>query len=463
VIRSFAAVVVAGALALPSSAAAATKWVVKGAGFGHGIGMSQYGAQGMALGGANYKQILTHYYTGVTVTRAQTQSVRVLLQANRDRASFTGATRAGNKRLTATETYYASVKGAGILIKDHKGKAVGTFAAPVGIESSKDLVRVGGTALNDLTSGTYRGALELRPSQGGGVTVVNVLTLDDYVKGVVPGEVMATWDPEALKAQAVAARSYGLATDAGGAIFDQYPDTRSQVYVGVGKETSSTNAAVDSTAGQIIEYQGQPAVAYFFSTSGGHTENVENVFYGSAPKPYLKGVDDPADRISPLHRWTLTYSQRGIESKLRHYLKGKLRAVKIVKKGVSPRIVSADVVGSRGKVRVTGTQLRQALGARDNWMTFKRVRVDATRATTSKSRTFGIAGLVFGGGRGLVGNVEPAHGRSRVVAYRREHGKWKRAKAGVTTRAGDFRLALDRPGSYRVKIAGIDAGVVEVR
>jgi hypothetical protein len=60
-------------------------------------------------------------------------------------------------------------------------------------------------------------------------------------------------------------------------------------------------------------------------------------------------------------------------------------------------------------------------------MTFKRVRVDATRATTSKSRTFGIAGLVFGGGRGLVGNVEPAHGRSRVVAYRREHGKWKRA------------------------------------
>src|SRR5262249_13393167 len=151
--------------------------------------------------------------------------------------------------------------------------------------------------------------------------------------------------------------------------------------------------------------------------------------------------------ISPLHRWTLTYTQQGLESKLRHYLKGKLRAVKIVKHGVSPRIVSADVVGSKGKVRVSGTQLRQALAARDNWMTFKRVRVDATRATT-QTRALGIAGLVFGGGRGLVGNVEPAHGRARVVAYRREHGKWKRAKVGLTSPGGDFRLPLDKPGSY---------------
>jgi stage II sporulation protein D len=450
------------AAALPASANAATRWVVKGAGFGHGIGMSQYGAQGMALKGSSYKQILTHYYTGTNIARAQTQSIRVLLQANRDRASFTGVTRAGNKKLKAGETYYASVKGDGLLLRDHKGKSLGTFAAPVVVSSGNDLVRVGGTALNNVTSGTYRGGLELRPSSGGGVTVVNVLTLDDYVKGVVPGEVSSLWDPEALKAQAVAARSYALSTGAGGAIFDQYPDTRSQMYVGVGSERSSTNAAVDATAGEIVEYNGQPAVTYYFSTSGGHTENVENVFYGSAPKPYLRGVDDPADTISPLHRWTLTYTQRGLESKLHQYLKGRLRAVTVVKKGVSPRIVAADVVGSKGKVRVTGTNLRQALGARDNWMTFKRVRVDATqpRAQTSK---LGIAGLVFGGGRGLVGNVEPAHGRARVTAYHQVHGKWKRAAAGLTTPAGDFRIALSDPGTYRVTVAGIDAGTVRVR
>ena len=411
--RSLPAVLLIFVLALPSSAGAATRWVVKGAGFGHGIGMSQYGAQGMALKGASYKQILTHYYTGTDIRRARTQSIRVLLQANRDRAVFTGATKAGAKRLKATETYYASVKGGGVLLRDRKGKSLGTFAAPLDVDSGNDLVRVGGTALNGKTSGTYRGGLELRPSQSGGMTVVNVLSLDDYVKGVVPGEVSSFWDREALKAQAVAARSYGLATDAGGAIFDQYPDTRSQMYVGVGGETSSTNAAVDATAGEIVEYQGQPAVTYFFSTSGGHTENVENVFYGSDPKPYLRGVDDPTDNISPLHRWSVGYTQNGLEAKLRKYLKGHLRAIKIVKKGVSPRIVAADVVGSKGKVRVTGTNLRQALGARDNWMTFKRVRVDATR-TTAQTRALGIAGLVFGGGRGLVGNLEPAHGRARV-------------------------------------------------
>jgi stage II sporulation protein D len=463
VIRSFAAVVVVVGLALPSNAAAATKWVVKGAGFGHGIGMSQYGAYGMARDGADYKRILAHYYTGTTVSRAQTQSIRVLLQTNRDRAAFTGATRADVKKLKATETYYASAKDGSVLLRDRKGKSLGTFAAPLVVGGPNGLVRLGGNAINGVPSGTYRGGLEIRPSaSGGGVTVVNVLSLDDYVKGVVPGEMPSIWSHEALKAQAVAARGYGLATDAGGAIFDQYPDTRSQVYKGVSAEASSTNAAVDETAGEIVKYQGQPAVTYFFSTSGGRTENVENVFYGSEPKPYLRGVDDPADRISPLYRWTLTYTQRGLESKLRHYLKGRLRAVKIVKKGASPRIVAADVVGSKGKVRVTGTNLRQALGARDNWMTFKRVRVDATRAE-SQATKLGIAGLVFGGGRGLVGNVEPAHGRARVVAYRREHGKWKRAAAALTTPGGDFRIALADAGTYRVKIAGIDAGVVEVR
>jgi stage II sporulation protein D len=462
VIRSLSAAVAVAILALPSSAAAATKWVVKGAGFGHGIGMSQYGAYGMARDGSNYKQILAHYYTGTTVGRAQTQAIRVLLQTNRDRAAFTGATRADVKKLKSDETYYASAKGGSILLRDRKGKSLGTYAAPLVVGGPKGLVRLGGNAINGVPSGTYRGGLEIRPSSGGGVTVVNVLSLDDYVKGVVPGEMPPVWSHEALTAQAVAARGYGLSTDAGGAIFDQYPDTRSQVYKGVSVETSSTNAAVDETAGEVVKYQGQPAVTYFFSTSGGHTENVENVFYGSDPKPYLRGVDDPGDRISPLYRWTLSYTQRGLESKLKHYLKGRLRAVKIVKKGVSPRIVAADVVGSKGKVRVTGTNLRQALGARVNWMTFKRVRVDATRAETGASK-LGIAGMVFGGGRGLVGNVEPAHGRARVVAYRRERGKWKKAAAALTTPGGDFRMTLADAGTYRVKIAGIDAGVVEVR
>jgi stage II sporulation protein D len=462
VVRRFLpAVLLVLLLALPSSAAAATRWVVKGAGFGHGIGMSQYGAYGMARDGSSYKQILAHYYRGTTVARAANQTIRVLLESGADRASFTGATRANARKLKSTETYYARVQGAGIELRDRRGKALGTFAAPLDIGGPKGLVRVGGTAINGVDDGTYRGGLELRPSDGGGVTVVNALSLDDYVKGVVPGEMPSLWSTEALKAQAVAARTYAITSHAGGGVFDQYADTRSQVYRGVNAETPSTNAAVDETAGEIVEYQGQPAVTYFFSTSGGHTENVENVFYGSDPKPYLRGVPDPADKISPNHRWQLGYTQNGLESKLRDYLKGRLRAVTIIKHGVSPRIVAADVVGSRGKVRVTGTQLRQALGAMDNWMTFTRVRVDPTRATAPRS--LGLAGLVFGGGRGVVGNVEPANGRAKVYAYRLEHGTWKRARSGHTSRAGAFRLALTDPGTYRIKIAGIDAGTVQVR
>src|SRR5437763_5943228 len=105
---------------------------------------------------------------------------------------------------------------------------------------------------------------------------VNAVDLDGYVKGVVPGEVPASWPPEALKAQAVAARTYALTTDAGGSLFDQYADTRSQVYGGISAETPATNVAVRDTAGQIVTYRGRPATTYFFSTSGGKTENVQN-------------------------------------------------------------------------------------------------------------------------------------------------------------------------------------------
>src|SRR5207342_2994290 len=111
-------------------------------------------------------------------------------------------------------------------------------------------------------------------------------------KGVVPNEMPADWPADALRAQAVVARSYGLATGASGP-FDQYDDTRSQVYGGLGSGTAATNHAVDATAGHVVKYHGKIATTFFFSTSGGRTENIENVFIGSDPKPYLKSVRDP--------------------------------------------------------------------------------------------------------------------------------------------------------------------------
>ena len=136
--------------------------------------------------------------------------------------------------------------------------------------------------------GTYRGALEFRPGTFGGVNVINALDVDDYVKGVVPLESPASWPLEALKAQAVAARTYALTTSKGGTGWDHYTDTRSQVYGGAGAEQASTNEAVDATAGELVTYEGEPVVTYFFSTSGGRTENVENTSLGTEPVPWLQ-------------------------------------------------------------------------------------------------------------------------------------------------------------------------------
>ena len=160
-------------------------------------------------------------------------------------------------------------------------------------------IRLMGGAINGISNGTYRSSLELSPGAAGGITAVNALPIDSYVRGVVAGEMPSSWHLEALKAQAVTARTYALATRKNEKLFDQYPDTRSQVYRGVRGETSRSNAAVRGTAGKILTYRGKPAVTFYFSTSGGRTENVELSVPGREPRPWLKSVDDPYDNISP--------------------------------------------------------------------------------------------------------------------------------------------------------------------
>ena len=142
-----------------------------------------------------------------------------------------------------------------------------------------------------------------------------------------PAESPASWPAEALKAQAIAARTYAITT-AKSADFDQYADTRSQVYGGVGVETAATNAAVAATRGQVVTYNGQPVVTYFFSTSGGRTEDVENTSLGDEPQPWLKSVDDAYDDVSPRHRWTtqtLTMAPAGAQAR-RRSCRGRSRA-----------------------------------------------------------------------------------------------------------------------------------------
>ncbi len=200
-------------------------------------------------------------------------------------------------------------------------------------------------------------------------TKVKRVPLEHYVRGVVSAEMPSEWPLAALEAQAVATRTYALTAHAGGSRFDVYSDSRSQVYVGAAAETAQTNAAVTDTAGQILLYAGKPAITYFFASSGGMTENVENGFPGSEAEPWLRGVADPFD-AGPSSHWTRTMSFASAAARLRARVQGSFRGIEVLTRGVSPRIVSAEVLGSRGATRVNGPELAGALGLQSTWLYF---------------------------------------------------------------------------------------------
>jgi stage II sporulation protein D len=298
------------------------------------------------------------------------REVRVLLQSGRRVAAFTGANTGAGRLLDPAKTYTARARPDGLLsLRGPRGRELATSIAPLRVTGPGPLV-LWGTALNGRVDGAYRGALEVRPAPGG-VNAINAVGLEDYVQGVVPTESPSTWPIEALKAQAVAARTYAATTGKGGDGWDQYPDTRSQVYGGVFAETPSTNEATAETRGQLVTYEGTPVVTFFFSTSGGQTENVENTPLGTEPEPWLRSVDDPYDDVSPKHRWgpiRMTYKQAG--AKLRGLVLGRFRGIDVVTRGASPRVISADVLGSKGTTPVSGATLRARFGLYDTWAYF---------------------------------------------------------------------------------------------
>lgn len=198
---------------------------------------------------------------------------------------------------------------------------------------------------------------------------VKDIPIETYVRGVVSAEVSSSWPMAALEAQAVASRTYAITAHAGGSKFDVYTDDRSQVYRGKAAETSRTNAAVAATAGQIVTYEGQPAITYFFASSGGHTESIQDSFLGSTPEPWLVGVSDPYD-TGPLHRWTHNLSFASAASRLSGLVEGAFEGIEVLKRGTSPRIVSAEVLGSKGHKVVSGPELAARLGLDSTWVYF---------------------------------------------------------------------------------------------
>jgi SpoIID/LytB domain protein len=287
--RVWVAVFVA-ALVIPSVARGATVFVLQGGGWGHGVGMSQWGAEGYALHGYDYQRILAHYYPHTQLTVLPSREVRVLLKE-----------RLAEVRISSAAPYVVVDARGRTVHLDHAVTVTGRFSVggraltpPLRFEPGVQPVSVGGDG--------YRGDLVVEPAAGG-LTVVNDVSLERYLRGVVPSEEPSRWDAAAYEAQAVAARTYALASLRPDAPFDLYPDQRSQMYGGIRAERPWTNLAVGATAGKVLTYDGRVITAYYFSTSGGRTSAVQDAFPWLAPEPYLVSVPDPYDSISPKHTW----------------------------------------------------------------------------------------------------------------------------------------------------------------
>jgi SpoIID/LytB domain protein len=197
---------------------------------------------------------------------------------------------------------------------------------------------------------------------------VKRIPLDRYVRGVVAAEMPASWPAAALEAQAVASRTYALTDHAGGSRFDVYADTRSQVYRGAAAETPATHAAVAATAGQIVTYGGRPAITYFFASSGGMTESVQDGFPGAEPAPWLVGVTDAYEGASA--RWRLEIPFATAAKRLRGLYRGRFHGVEVLKRGVSPRILKARVLGTAAADVLSGPALAARLGLDSTWEYF---------------------------------------------------------------------------------------------
>jgi stage II sporulation protein D len=406
-------------------------FAVSGRGWGHGVGMSQWGAQGFAQRGSDYGAILAHYYRGTQLGRAPVARLRVLLTD-------------GKKALRVSSDVPLRVRdGAGDL---HELDA-GTYALGPGLNlrlaADEKPTALPGPLLFSPTAGgvlrldakPYRGQLELAVERGR-LRAINHIGLEAYLYGVVPDEMPHTWHPEALKAQAVVARSYALAVRRSGGAFDLYDDVRSQVYNGITAEEPQSNAAVDGTAGQVLLYQGAIARTFFFSTSGGRTASVADV-WGGTPIPYLVSVEDPYDSASPHHRWgpvaiTAPRMKRALQ------VPGEVVDVRTTL-NPSRRVDRVTGIGTVGEGAATGAELRTRLGLRSTWFS---VGVLSLARATLTIVPHGSATRLNGLARGFPGVVLEA---------RPTGGSW--APAGGVPAGGAFALDVKPNLSTEYRLA----------
>lgn len=378
-----------GAPSRRSATAPPPSFFITGRGWGHGIGMSQWGAYGYAQRGTPYDQILAHYYRSTTLGKAPSGRVRVLLGE-------------GLKALAvASDSAFSVRDGSGTVYQLQPGPYAFGPALKVKVDQTQPpkalvapLVFLPGVTPLKYGGKQYRGQLQVNGSTSS-LQLVNSVGLEQYLYGVVPREVPYLWPAEALKAQAVVARSYALAVRKTGA-YDLYADTRSQVYGGIAAEKPSTNAAVDATVGQVLLYQGKVATTFFFSTSGGRTASIEDVWSRGEAVPYLVGVPDPYDTASPHHTWgPFAFTAAKLASTFK--VPGKLLDVRVTL-NPSLRVDELILVSTKGEVVVPGDVVRTKLGLRSTWFRVGVLTLEAPTAPLEYGGRFKLKGVARGAG-----------------------------------------------------------------
>jgi stage II sporulation protein D len=410
-------------------------FVFSGHGWGHGVGMSQYGAYGYAQHGATFQQILAHYYPGTTLRRAPTTTFRVLLTDRKKKVTL------------SSELPFTVTDGAGQKLTLPAGPITfGTGLKLAGQSLTAPLTFSPGRGGALTLTRAYRGRIQVDVVDGK-LRAVNIVGLEQYLYGVVPSEMPSAWLPQALDAQAVAARSYALATRKIGAPYDAYSDTRSQMYLGLSNESPATTAAVTDTKAQALFFGDTIATTFFYSTSGGQTES--SVDWTGTPLPYLVSVPDPYDDISPYHNWgPMPVTAQSISKALK--LTGPITDATTVANAAG-RVGKLNLMTPLAPLTVPATTLRSAIGLRSTWFTV---------GVMSLSAPVPSAPVAYGSPLTLVGTLRGVPGVT--LEQRPNGGTWQ----PVGPVASGLLKLTQRPAittDYRLATVTAAAAFVRVR
>jgi SpoIID/LytB domain protein len=376
-------------------------FLFKGRGNGHGLGMSQWGARGRASSGQDYRTILSSYYAETRIdSRDTSKTVRIALTDSpvdlaRPWPRLFGplpfvagpVTVDGMPQLLARAGallgFDANSVGQPVVFVQSADGSRGTpilIRQPLTIRTSSQagirtniMQIMGGDFRAGAEQRRYAGVLQIIPKGGATVLPVNTLPMEDYFKGVVPAEMPTYWGVEALKAQAVAARTYAIDRLGRPGDFDLRASESDQAYSGLTDQRAESNAAVDGTRGQVLTYQGQLITAFYMASDGGHTVPSEYRFpqWDHGPKlrshlGYLAGISDPFDRAPS---WQVgPFSAAGAATILRdndYDIGDRLLGVDVLQKDPSGRLLGVRLRGSGKTQEVSGPTLRALFGLPD--------------------------------------------------------------------------------------------------